>query len=151
MLKLPMTLSTSNWGRNSRAIERGPLVYALKLASKWEKGNEPNEGDYFSIYPTQDWNYGLPERVIKNPVQNAKVVTRPIGDSFVWNVENAPVEISVPARKIPAWKEVNGVAYQPVTDREGLYKGKVSDVNEMITLIPYGCTKVRVVAFPVVR
>lgn len=150
-LKFPMTLTTSNWGRNSRAVERGPLVYALRLGTKWEKGNEPNEGDYYSIYPLDEWNYGLAERMIKDPVQNAKIITRPVDDSFVWNVSHAPIEISVPARKIPAWKAVNCVAYQPVTDRDGLYKGKVSDVNEMITLIPYGCTKVRVVAFPVVK
>lgn len=46
---------------------------------------------------------------------------------------------------------VDGVAHQPVTDRTGLYKGEVSDEVEQIRLIPYGCTKVRVVAFPVVK
>src|SRR3546814_12669096 len=30
-LQLPMEVNTSNWGKNSRAVERGPLVYALKL------------------------------------------------------------------------------------------------------------------------
>jgi DUF1680 family protein len=151
-LQLPMQLSTSNWGRNSRSIERGPLVYALKLEEKWEKGTDEKEGDYFNVYPTANWNYGLLESVIKDP---AKMLTvnqvKPVSDNFVWNISHAPIEITTQAKKIPGWKIVNDVAPQPVSDREGLFKGKVSEVTEKITLIPYGCTKVRIVAFPVVK
>lgn len=151
VLSLPMELKTSSWGRNSRAVERGPLVYALKLEERWEKGNEPNEGDYMSVYPTQPWNYGLLKQVIENPAANLQVTTRPLADKFVWNINNAPIEITAPAKKIPNWKVVDGVAHQPVTDRTGIYKGEVSETVEKIKLIPYGCTKVRIVAFPVVK
>ena len=151
VLHLPMEVTTSNWGKNSRAIERGPLVYALKLEERWEKGNEPTEGDYMSVYPTQPWNYGLLKQVIDDPSANLKVTQRPVGEKFVWNIHNAPIEISAPARKIPNWKVVDGVAHQPITDRTGIYKGEVSNEVEKITLVPYGCTKVRVVAFPVVK
>jgi hypothetical protein len=150
-LNLPMELNTSNWGKNSRAVERGPLVYALKLEERWEKGNEPTEGDYMSVYPTQPWNYGLLKQVIDDPSANLKVTQRPVGEKFVWNIQNAPIEITAPARKIPNWKVVDGVAHQPVTDRTGIYKGEVSNEVEKITLVPYGCTKVRIVAFPVVK
>lgn len=149
-LRLPMEVTTSNWGRNSRAVERGPLVYALKLGERWEKGNEPAEGDYYSVYPTEEWNYGLVEAVVKDPKANAQVATRKVDDSFQWNIDHAPIEIRVPAKKIPGWEAVHGVAYQPVTDRNGIYKGEVEDEIKTVTLIPYGCTKVRVVAFPVV-
>jgi len=151
ILNLPMELTTSNWGKNSRAIERGPLVYALKLEERWEKGNEPNEGDYMSVYPTQPWNYGLLKQVIDNPSAHLQVTTRPLTDKFVWNIHNAPIEITAPAKKIPNWKVIDGVAHQPVTDRTGIYKGEVSDTVETIKLVPYGCTKVRIVAFPVVK
>ncbi len=150
-LNLPMELNTSNWGKNSRAIERGPLVYALKLEERWEKGNEPTEGDYMSVYPTQPWNYGLLKQVIDDPSANLKVTQRPVGEKFVWNIQNAPIEITALARKIPNWKVVDGVAHQPITDRTGIYKGEVSNDVEKITLVPYGCTKVRIVAFPVVK
>jgi DUF1680 family protein len=149
-LQLPMQVTTSNWAKNSRTIERGPLVYALKLGERWEKGNEKTEGDYFSIYPTEDWNYGLLEDVVKNPAQ-LKVTVAKLSGEFVWNIKNAPITITAPARKIPNWKLVDGMARQPVSDREGLYKGEVSKEIETITLIPYGCTKVRIVAFPVVK
>ncbi|QRR00008.1 beta-L-arabinofuranosidase domain-containing protein [Dyadobacter sandarakinus] len=151
-LSLPMEVSTSNWGRNSRTIERGPLVYALKLEEKWEKAVQEDEGEYFSVYPKTDWNYGLLQQVVANPASSLTVRTvKPVGKNFVWNLAHAPIEITASARKIPAWKAVAGVAYQPVTDREGIYKGAVSPEVETITLVPYGFTKVRIVAFPVVK
>jgi len=151
VLEFPMRLTTSNWGKNSRTIERGPLVYALKLEEKWEKGNQKEEGDYFSVYPKSDWNFGLLESIIKDPAANLNVEVRPVSDKFVWNLQHAPVEITAQAKKIPHWKAVNGVAHQPVTDRTGIYRGEVDQKIEKIKLVPYGFTKVRIVAFPVVK
>ena len=70
---------------------------------------------------------------------------------FKWNLEHAPIEIVASAKKIPGWKAVDGVAHQPVTDRTGVYKGAVDNEVKKITLVPYGFTKVRIVAFPVVK
>ncbi|MDB5025054.1 MAG: hypothetical protein JWP78_2809 [Mucilaginibacter sp.] len=151
VLKLPMQVNTSNWGRNSRAIERGPLVYALKLGERWQKGTDKDEGDYFSVYPAANWNYGLTAETIADPAGNLKVRVEPRGSKFVWNQQHAPIEITARGRQIPGWKLTDGVAYQPVTDREGQYRGAVSDTVHSITLIPYGFTKVRIVAFPVVK
>lgn len=152
VLQLPMEVTTSNWGRNSRAIERGPLVYALKLEEQWQMGNEETEGTYYSIFPKGDWNYGLLEAIIKDPVKNLEVKkVKEVTGNFIWNLSHAPIEIIASAKKIPGWKMLNEVAPQPVTDRTGIYKGKVDDTIEKITLIPYGCTKVRIVAFPVVK
>ncbi len=151
MLKLPMQVNTSNWGRNSRSVERGPLVYALKLGERWEKGHDKYEGDYFSVYPTGNWNYGLSESVVADPVKNLQVTVKPLSGKFIWNQEHAPVEITATGRQIPSWKLTDGVANQPVTDRDGQYRGAVSDTVAQFTLIPYGFTKVRIVAFPVVK
>jgi uncharacterized protein len=151
LLKLPMEITTSSWAKNSRVVERGPLVYALKLGERWEKETEKTEGDYFSIYPTEDWNYGLLEDAIKNPSKHFAIKERALPEKFVWNQQNAPIEITARGKKIPAWKLVDGVAHQPVTPRDGVYKGAVEPEANTITLIPYGCTKVRIVAFPVVK
>ena len=151
MLQLPMEVTTSNWGRNSRTVELGPLVYALKVGERWEKGTDEKEGDYLSVYPTEDWNYGLTKDVVETPKQATSVRTKPVPASFKWNLASAPIEITAPAKKIPGWKAINGVAHQPVTDRTGFYKGEVESEVKTVTLVPYGFTKVRIVAFPVVR
>jgi DUF1680 family protein len=151
VLQLPMDITTTVWGRHSRAVERGPLVYALKLNEKWEKATDEVEGEYFSVYPEGQWNYALIRDDVNKPVNNMKAaVVKQVDDQFVWNLAHAPVTITVPAKQIPAWQQLNGVAFQPPTDREGIYKGKVDNNIQQITLVPYGCTKVRIVAFPVV-
>ena len=150
-LQLPMQVTTSNWGKNSRTIERGPLVYALKVGERWEKGTDEKQGDYFSVYPTEDWNYGLLRDIVSNPGQTLEVRVKPFPKTFKWNLGHAPIEIIASAKKIPGWKAVNGVAHQPVTDRTGVYKGAVEDEVKKIALVPYGFTKVRIVAFPVVK
>jgi len=151
-LQLPMQVTTSNWGRNSRVIERGPLVYALKLEENWQMGSEKTEGIYYSVFPKGEWNYGLLEAIVKDPAKNLEVKkVKPVTANFIWNLSNAPIEIIASAKKIPDWKILNGVAPQPVTDRTGIYKGQVDETVNKITLVPYGCTKVRIVAFPVVK
>jgi DUF1680 family protein len=152
VINFPMEVTTSNWGCNSTAIERGPLVYALKLKERWEKGKDEKEGDYFSVFPESEWNFGLVQDAVKNPKEKIKVAEiGNAGADFVWNLAHAPIEIYVPGKQIPAWKAVEGVAYQPQTARDGVYKGKVSDKTTQLTLVPIGCTKVRIVAFPVVK
>ena len=152
VVHFPMEVTTSNWGRNSVAVERGPLVYALKIKERWEKGNDAAEGDYFSVFPESEWNFGLTQDAVKNPEEKMRVSEiKPAGSDFVWNLKNSPIEITVPGKQIPGWKAVEGVAFQPVTSREGVYKGKVSDKISQLTLVPIGCTKVRIVAFPVVK
>jgi hypothetical protein len=150
-LIFPMEVRTSEWGRNSRAVERGPLVYALRQEERWEKGHDQKEGDFYSVYPQADWNYGLLKKAIDDPSAHFQVnKVKPVDEQFVWNLAHAPLEITAAAKKIPGWKVTVGVAPTPVTDRTGLFRGKVAQEAEKITLIPYGCSKVRIVAFPVV-
>lgn len=150
-LQLPMVVTTSRWGKNSRSIERGPLVYALKIGERWEKGHDEKQGEYFSVYPEGDWNFGLVRDVVDNPAAQVEVRVKPQTGKFKWNLQHSPLELVTSAKKIPAWKAIDGVAHQPVTDRTGIYRGEVSDDVEQITLVPYGFTKVRIVAFPVVK
>ena len=109
------------------------------------------EGDYLSVYPTSDWNYGLLQSAIERPEENFRVTkVKSVTGDFVWNLTHAPIEITAPAKQIPDWQLLNDVAPQPVTDRNGVYKGEVSEEVKQITLVPFGCTKIRIVAFPVV-
>lgn len=150
-LQLPMEVKTTKWAGNSRAIERGPLVYALKIEEEWTKKEIKEEGIYYDIQPKSAWNYGLILPVVQKTTENTSVTIKPKSDAFVWNSTNAPIEIKTTGKKIPSWQIVEGVARQPITARDGLYLGEVDKKEETITLIPYGCSKLRVVAFPVVK
>ena len=89
---------------------------------------------------------------MQNPVEGFKVQKLKAADGgFVWNLAKAPIQIQTTGRRIPDWVIAQDVAPQPVTARDGLYMGAVSDSLETITLVPIGCTKVRIVAFPVVK
>lgn len=152
-----MHITTDTWCENSVSVERGPLVYALRIGEKWSKVKGTDRyGDYYEVYPTSDWNYGLIESEIDSSKinENCKVVRKDIGDSYPWNMENAPIEIRIKAKKMYEWHEYNGNA-GPLpysvntfwgTDGEGPY-GEAEEV----VLIPYGCTTLRITEFPVTK
>jgi hypothetical protein len=151
-LDFPMDLKISSWGNNTRTVERGPLVYALKLSEIWKKESEPSEGEYSCVFPGEAWNYGILQDAVKDPSKNITVRVSEIDFSkFIWNLNNSPVELRLPAKKIPDWNICGDIAPVPITGRHGVYMGGTSDKTEIISLVPYGCTKVRVVAFPVVK
>ncbi|WP_018627468.1 beta-L-arabinofuranosidase domain-containing protein [Niabella aurantiaca] len=149
-LRLPMDVRITNWGRNSRTVERGPLVYALKLKETATEATEPAEGPYETLATSDAWNYGLLKKIVDDPGV-LKVAEHPLKPGFKWTQDFAPVAITASGKRIPSWKAEKGqVADQPVSDREGIYKGEVAPEIRSFTLIPYGFTRLRIVAFPVV-
>ncbi len=154
-LRLPMTVRTTNWAHNSRAIERGPLVYALKIKQDWQRDtlfqSNGKSQPYYEVKPKSDWNYGLLKKIIDDPAKELKVIEIPFNqNNFIWNEDDVPVEIIAKGKKIPDWKLVRNAPVLPVTTREDVYQGKVDNTIDTLTLIPYGCAKLRIVAFPVV-
>ncbi len=150
-LKMPMKVKVSEWADNSKAVERGPLVYGLKIQQKWSEGTEKTEGKYFEVHPASAWNYGLSQSMTKDPSAETQVISNGLKKDFRWNLENAPVEITAKAKMIPSWQAQNGLAHLPVSGRDGIYKGEVNDQIEEVTLVPVGFTKLRIMAFPVVK
>ena len=129
------------------AIERGPLVYALKIGEEWRRTNadlplrELPHADW-EVYPTTPWNYAL--NVSETTLaQDVVFAEHPVGDC-PFSPDGAPVSAMVKGRRVPAWIMENGspadVPPSPIVSSEPL---------EELTLIPYGCTNLRITEFPV--
>ena len=153
-LVLPMEVTTSTWYENSRAVERGPLVYGLKIGEQWDKVTNTKDPEiygeeFFEVRPTTPWNYGLPHAVINNPDEGFTVLKREI-TGFPWNIENAPIEITTRGIRMPFWELYHEMA-GPLP-WSNMYKPELGEnpVEETITLIPYGCTTLRISEFPII-
>jgi hypothetical protein len=150
-LHLPMQVKLNRWVENSVSVERGPLVYALKIRENWTMvENTDKYGNFSEVRPVGPWNYGLLEAAILDPQQGFELVQNTAGSGkYPWNLENAPLALRTRGKQIPDWKLHREMA-GPLPHSLPL-KHVQGEEPETITLIPYGCTTLRITEFPVVR
>jgi hypothetical protein len=170
MLKLPMKIRTEERYNKSISILRGPLYYSLRIGKEYKKIHlksrsitsiEYKGSTDWHIKPTSSWNYGLLlyEKDIENSIDVQQNLIRkyPFSDIgelvyseqlqkyITWNFA-APVELLVQGKRITDWQMKNNSADVP----------PASPINsdhsiEALKLVPYGCTRLRITEFPVVR
>jgi len=152
-LEMPMKVTVSRWFEGSAAIERGPLLYALRIGEKWDRVTDDHKfgeryGDwYYEVHPTSPWNYCLQEKDLEpDSITKAFVVVKNQVKGYPWNLENAPIELKAKGIRMKQWQMYNGSAGPlPYSVQYQLRNITVED----ITLIPYGCTTLRITEFPV--
>jgi hypothetical protein len=148
-LTLPMTIFRSKWQENAVAVERGPLVYALKIEEEWKKvKNKDGYGDFFEVRPLSPWNFGLLHVKDEEIDKRFKVSVKSSIASYPWTVKDAPIEIKVPAKVLDHWKLYQEAAGPLPYSIQGTTRQLPL---QEITLIPYGCTTLRITEFPEVR
>ncbi|NOU35824.1 MAG: glycosyl hydrolase [Kiritimatiellaceae bacterium] len=175
-LVLPMELNRIDWIGGGVAIERGPLLYSLKIEEDRRiDSDDPNQTKEFPAYvmfPKSSWNYAL--SLDKKPLSEQIEVQLHAMTSEPWT--NPPVSLRVPAKKIKGWT-LSRPESIPATERalldpvnniwgpkramqkgdylmtpdlpdEKTVKAGLSKKEELITLVPYGCTQLRLTLFP---
>jgi len=146
-LTLPMNLGLRYWARNgdSVSVDRGPLTYSLKIGEKYTRYAGTDEWPAHDVYPTTPWNYGLLIDPGKSLDSQFKVRKRSWPkDDQPFAATAAPIEITTKAKRIPNWQAdhlglIDEVQQSPV---------KSDERTETVTLIPMGCARLRISAFP---
>ena len=185
---LPQETKATMWPSDGIAVERGPLVYSLKIEEEWESmekvaaAAEAVIGTYDILtkypglvarnaYPKSPWNYALdidPATIAKE----AQVSEMEWQDEHPWSRLAPPITLRVPAKRVIGWvlEEADEVTEQGTWDRPGqMFKRQghfvmtpplpsesgppvtLGGETEMITLVPYGCARLRLTIFPQAR
>jgi hypothetical protein len=147
-LDLPMKIELKTWRTNADSVSvyRGPLTYSLKIGEKWVRCGGSDKWPDWEVFATTPWNYGLIVDAA-NPVSSFKVVRRsgPLAEQ-PFDVNNAPIELQAQGKRIPAWRmdELGLVGLLQASP------AKSEEPAEPITLIPMGCARLRITAFPTI-
>lgn len=146
-LNFPMTVIAQKQVNNAISIERGPLVYALKIKQSVKNVKEFAVKGFYEteISPSSAWNYGLlldNGTVSKSfTVVKSKMPENPFID------DGTPVQLKTQARLIPSWTmDYNHTAaldvpFSPIVSTEK---------TEDIVLVPYGSENLRLSIFPTI-
>jgi len=149
-VKFSMHISISSWDEGSVAVERGPLLYALKIREDWKLVSNPDKwGDFYEVRPRDPWNYALLAGALEDPDNHFELVEMPVGEAYPWSIEAAPLALRTRGFRIPEWKLYNEMAGPLPHNLQR--KDLINSPEEEITLIPYGCTTLRISEFPVGR
>lgn len=164
-IEIPMEIRSEKRNNNALSLLRGPLCFSLRIDKEY-KSVKINYDNYsykgsvdWEINPKSAWNYGLLIDT-KNIMRGIKLQENPIGrypfsdkgdmiwssDSgkYILSTQDAPVIITARGIKIPEWTMKNNSA-----DLPPLSPVKPKGDPEIIALVPYGCTRLRITEFPV--
>jgi hypothetical protein len=145
-IQLPMELKINDEVNNSVSVQRGPLVYSLKIQEDYRVRNDYGNGfKEYEVLPLSNWNYAL---VLDkaNPAASIQV-NKGIMPENPFIQATTPVTLTVSARKTPAW----GYAFNAILACDPPYGPvETSEATEQITLVPFGAETLRATCLPVV-
>jgi hypothetical protein len=163
---LPMKIRSEKRYNNSVSVLRGPLYFSLSIDKEYKSvrinyDNFSYKGSVdWEINPLGPWNYGLlldhtnQSRgfdITENPVPSLPFADRgdmvwlsDSGKYVKWDKEPAII-ISARGIRIPGWKLKDNSA-----DIPPLSPVKPEGYPEVIRLVPYGNTRLRITEFPVI-
>ncbi|MCU4164430.1 beta-L-arabinofuranosidase domain-containing protein [Carboxylicivirga caseinilyticus] len=145
-LSLPMEIVINDEVNQSVSVQRGPIVYSLKIDENWSVKNDFGNGfKEYEVLPQTAWNYAL--ILDKNNPENSITVNQHTMPENPFLQSTTPITLTVNAKKTDKWKyTINGLmASDPPF-------GSVSSdyATEQVELVPFGAENIRVTCFPVI-
>lgn len=156
-VNLPMELEVRHIEGQGVCFQRGPLLFSYAVPTRTVEdtkvysnmnGKVPGDPDFkcWSKTPSGAYSYGVDEALLEQTPPEVKVNEQLLedGNAYFYDLANAPVTITIPAREI-RWA-LEGDRYNPRTPEPGNALAK--SAVRTITLVPYGCTELRLTVFP---
>lgn len=150
------------WDEQSLIVDYGPILFALPVKAHIEKSSYQTNGkqEYYGykMTPVSDWNYILGVDGKDNSI--LKVNKGKIDENDPWGQTEQALTINIPAYKDPTWKthylknkDNNGNDfYSPITPPLPSRGAMIFVLRrlkpELIKLVPYGSTCLRMSMFP---
>lgn len=147
-LRLPRKVQLTRWekNKNSVSVNYGPLTFSLKFTERYVRRGGTDKWPAWEIWPDNDWNFGLILSA-ENPEDSFAVQSRPWdGVTQPFTPEAAPLVMTARGKQIPQWKLDEYGLVAPLQPSPA--KGEGPEVS--LTLIPMGCARLRISAFPVI-
>lgn len=165
LIGIPMEIRSERRYNNSMSLFRGPLLFSLRISKEFKSvklkyDNFAYKGSIdWAIDPKSAWNYGL-LLDNQNIMRGLKVAENSPGkypyadkDDMIWSADSLkyliwgadpPVVITARGIRIPGWGISNNSADVPPVSPV-----KPEGDPEIISLVPYGCARLRITEFPV--
>lgn len=145
-LNFPMQLQTQTGPSRSVAVNRGPLVYSLRIGENWTVRTPDPLGlgfDEFEIQPSTPWNYALQlDPINPGTALSFNALSTPANP---FDPAQNPITLTAFAKKIPSW----GIGWLGTQSFEPPASPVAStSALESVSLVPFGSQHLRVSWFP---
>ena len=147
VINLPMPIQTFAGPSRAVAINRGPLVYSLRIGENWTVRTPDTHGlgfNEYEVHPTTPWNYAL-QLDPANPEASLSFIKFAATPANPFDPAHPSVGLFARARRLPEWTigwrgtQAFEPPVSPVTSTNAL---------EDVTLVPFGTQHMRVSWFP---